>query len=156
MLVAHVAVVDAAHRAQHFERPAIAAAEPAAMVFEPDAGAAHAALGAELVFDLEGNARSLVADGIAHHRVITAGEVVGIEERGKPPPVGITARVAAQHVDGVGRPDDLVALDVPVIGGKAGGFDGQAQLLIAGGGRHAALGNFQHGFLPGLSLEAES
>jgi len=72
------------------------------MVFEPDTATAGTAFRPELVFDLEGNARAIVRQRIAHHGVVAAGEIVGVEIGSKAPSGGKAARVAAQHVDGIG------------------------------------------------------
>ena len=155
MLVAHMAVVDAAHRAVDFGGPPIGAAEPAAMILEPDAGAAETAFGPEFVFDLEGHARTVIGQGIAHHRLIAAGEVVGVEEGGKAAPGREPGRFAAENVEGVVRPDDLVAVDDPVIGGKPRGFQGGAKLVLAGRRQGRRLRQFQHGFAAGQNVETE-
>ena len=123
VLVAAVAVIDAADGAEDFRRPAVLSAKPLAAVLKPDGAAAGAAIGAEQIFDLEGNAVALVDGVAAHDRVVAAGEIVARRgdwhRRGRsrrrpacsrgPPPM------LAAPGDGVGFGD-------PVIGGLAHGF----------------------------------
>lgn len=102
LLVAHVALVNAAERAQHMGRPAVGPGIPAAEVLEPQAATGVAATRAEAVLDLEGNAASRVDEGAAHHRVIAAGHVLRVEMRGEEPPRLERGGGDAQNRRGIG------------------------------------------------------
>ena len=75
-----------------FGRAAVGAGKPASAIFKPDRLAADAALRAEQIFDLERNAGAFVARLAAHHRVIAAGEIVGIEHLREGSPAASAAR----------------------------------------------------------------
>jgi len=116
VLLALLTLVNAAHHAQHFRGLAVVARKPAALILQPQAGAAAAASGAEAIFDFKANARAAIRRAAAHHRVVAAGQVVGVEKGGELAPGGHRLRVAAQHLCRPGRPADHVLCHVPVIG----------------------------------------
>ena len=129
VLVAAVAVINAADGAEDFCRPAMLSNKPFAAVFKPDAAAAGSAIGPEQIFDLEGDAVTFIDGMAAHDRVIAAGDIVAIKEIGIGAAGACGVRLAAQYGLHVGTPLDGIGLGHPTVGGLANGLDGTLNAL---------------------------
>ena len=104
MPVAAMAIVDAADDAVDLGGAAVLSGIPASAILKPYGLAADAAERAEEIFDLKRNAGAFVLRLAAHHGVIAAGEIVGVEHLGKGFARCQRSEIATQHVGGIGAP----------------------------------------------------
>ena len=92
-------------------------------------GAGAVVVGAEKIFDLEGNAIAFIDGMAAHDGVIAAGDIVTIEEIGIGPAGGGGIGLAADDRLHVGAPGNGVGFGDPMVGGFAHGFHGALDVL---------------------------